>query len=106
MALKFGPPEYFSLILLALIATGGIMEKNWFKPIFSLTIGLLISTVGIDLITGDQRFTFGVLEIMDGIDFVVIIIGLFGISEVLKLLEKRNDEIDLKETQKLSYKSL
>ncbi|KYO66989.1 tripartite tricarboxylate transporter permease [Thermovenabulum gondwanense] len=81
-ALKFGPPEYFALMLFALAATASISKDELLKGIISLLLGLMISTVGIDLQSGVQRFTFGIPELQMGIDFIVVIIGIYGMSEV------------------------
>lgn len=89
-ALRFGPPEYFTLMVFALAATASISKEALLKGIISLLFGLMISTVGIDLQSGVSRFTFGVLELQTGIDFVVVIIGLYGISEVFKNFETIN----------------
>lgn len=86
-ALKFGPPEYFTLMIFALAATVSLSKDALLKGILSMIFGLMITTVGIDLQSGVQRFTFGVMEFMTGIDFVVVLIGIFGISEVFKNFE-------------------
>lgn len=91
MALMFGSPEYFALMVFALIATSGLTEKKPFKPIVSTLLGLLIAIIGADSVTGQERFTFGVLELWDGIGFVVIAVGLFGLSEVFIRMEKNVD---------------
>lgn len=90
LALEFGPPEYFALMLFALVVTGGFMNKHWFKPLMSMFFGLLIATVGMDMFTGESRLTFGFPELMDGIGFIAIVIGLFGISEVLIRLDNKH----------------
>ena len=86
-ALRFGPPEYFMLMIFALSATAAISKEALFKGFVSLLLGLMISTVGIDYQTGVLRFTFGVMELQTGIDFVVVIIGIYGLGEVFKNLE-------------------
>ncbi|WP_311950606.1 tripartite tricarboxylate transporter permease [Halomonas piscis] len=87
-ALTFGPAEYFALFLLAFATLGGITGKNPVKTIVAACIGLMIATVGIDN-TGVQRFTFGVLELYEGVDFIIAIVGLFAISELLFFIEAR-----------------
>jgi putative tricarboxylic transport membrane protein len=87
IALLFGSPEYFALMVFALIATSGLTEKKPFKPILATLLGLVISTIGTDPVGGTERFTFGILELWDGIDFVVIAVGVFGLSEVFIRLE-------------------
>jgi putative tricarboxylic transport membrane protein len=91
MALMFGSPEYFALMVFALIATSGLTEKKPFKPIVATLLGLLIATIGADSVTGTERFTFGLLELWDGIDFAVVAVGLFGLSEVFVRLEQNVD---------------
>lgn len=87
-ALKFGPAEYFALFALAFATLGGITGKNQFKTLMAAAIGLMIASVGIDLSTGVQRFTFNTLELFEGIDFIIAIVGLFAISELLFFLER------------------
>ena len=87
MALKFGPPEYFSLMLLSFTLVAALSTNNILKGMIMLGLGLCTSMIGIDLITGEARFTFGNLTLLDGIDFVIVAIGLFAISEVLINLE-------------------
>lgn len=82
-ALKFGPPEYFSLMLFGLLLLVGLMGKSVVKGLIAAIIGLILSLVGIDPGSGAMRFTFGQTELLDGLDFVVVAMGLFGISEIL-----------------------
>lgn len=87
-ALKFGPAEYFALFALAFATLGGITGKNQFKTLMAAAIGLMIASVGIDISTGVQRFTFNTLELFEGVDFIIAIVGLFAISELLFFLER------------------
>lgn len=87
-ALTFGAAEYFALFVLAFATLGGITGKNPVKTIMAAAIGLMIATVGIDN-TGTQRYTFGVLHLYEGIDFIIAIVGLFAISELLFFIEDR-----------------
>jgi putative tricarboxylic transport membrane protein len=87
-ALKFGPSEYFALFALAFATLGGITGKNQFKTLMAAAIGLMIASVGIDISTGVQRFTFNTLELFEGVDFIIAIVGLFAISELLFFLER------------------
>ncbi|NLQ16924.1 tripartite tricarboxylate transporter permease [Marinomonas sp. M1K-6] len=87
-ALRFGPSEYFALFALAFATLGGITGKNQFKTLMAAAIGLMIASVGIDISTGVQRFTFGTLELFEGVDFIIAIVGLFAISELLFFLER------------------
>lgn len=87
-ALTFGPAEYFALFMLAFATLGGITGKNPMKTVVAACLGLMISTMGIDN-TGVQRYTFGVLELYEGVDFIIAIVGLFAISELLFFIEDR-----------------
>lgn len=88
VGLRFGPPEMFSLMVFALIATSGLGPQNALKGLISLGLGLLIATVGLDQVSGDIRTTFGTYKLWDGVSFVAIAVGLFGISEALTLLRE------------------
>lgn len=83
-ALKFGPAEYFMLMVFALSATSSMTKGNLTKGFISMFIGLMISTVGIDAQSGVSRFTFGILELQTGIDFLVVIIAVYALGEVFK----------------------
>ncbi len=87
LALKFGPPEYFALMLLSFTLVAALSTNNIIKGMIMLALGLLTSMIGIDQITGEARFTFGNLTLLDGIDFVIVAIGLFAVAEVLTNLE-------------------
>lgn len=83
-ALKFGPAEMFSLLFFALVATITLSEGNLLKGLIAIAFGLMLSTIGIDAMTGLVRFTYGVGSLNDGIDFLVIIIGVYAVTEVYK----------------------
>jgi putative tricarboxylic transport membrane protein len=87
-ALRFGPPEYFALILFAFASLAIMVGEKPAKTFIGVLLGLMISTIGIDPGTGVLRYTFGEPELFDGVDFLVVIIGLFAISEILLLLEQ------------------
>lgn len=87
-ALSFGPAEYVSLMIFGLLAATILARGSVLKAIGMILIGLLLGTVGTDLSTGASRMTFGAVELFDGIDFIVIAIGLFGFSEIIENLEK------------------
>ncbi len=91
LALLFGPAEYFALFALAFATLGGIASKNQAKAAFAAALGLGIAMIGIDTQTGVPRFTFGEVHLMDGIDFLVAIVGLFALSEVFIFLEHRGE---------------
>jgi putative tricarboxylic transport membrane protein len=86
-ALKFGPPEYFSLVCLGLIITTYLGRGSMSKALAMVGLGLVLSCIGMDVISGQARFTFGIVELRDGVDIVPLTMGLFGISEVLMNLE-------------------
>jgi len=87
VALLFGPADYFSLMVLGLMFAVVLARGSIFKAIAMILLGVLLSTVGTDLETGEERLTFGWNEISDGLDFAVIAMGMFGFAEVLKNLE-------------------
>jgi putative tricarboxylic transport membrane protein len=82
-SLAFGPPETFALMLLGLTTVTLLTGENAVKGYISMVLGLMIAMVGFDIISGDARFAFGIPEMMDGIDFLPVAIGLFGLGEVL-----------------------
>lgn len=86
-ALKFGPAEYFVLMIFALAATAAISKAALLKGLIAMVFGLMLTTVGLDFQSGTARFTFGIDELQGGIDFVIVIIGVFGIGEVFENLE-------------------
>ena len=88
MALSFGPPEFFALMIVGLVMVVGLMGKSLLRGMISMLIGLSLSLVGMDPLTGNLRFTFGVPNLVEGLDFVVISMGLFGISEVMLGMEQ------------------
>ncbi|WP_126424904.1 tripartite tricarboxylate transporter permease [Brevibacillus marinus] len=82
-ALRFGPPEYFSLLVLGLLMLVGLMGKSVIRGLIAACFGLILSLIGMDPVSGAIRFTFGRMELLEGLDFVVVAMGLFGISEIL-----------------------
>jgi len=87
VAYLFGPAEYFALYLLAFTTLGGVGSKNQAKAVIASCIGLGIAMIGLDNTTGMPRFTGGNLHLMDGVDFLVAIVGLFAITEVFSFIE-------------------
>jgi putative tricarboxylic transport membrane protein len=87
-ALKFGPHEYFSVIVLGLTFVAYLSHISMFKAIMMTCFGLMISSVGLDPITATPRITFGFLELFDGIGIAPVAMGLFGIGEVLSNIER------------------
>jgi putative tricarboxylic transport membrane protein len=90
VALDFGPPEYAALALLGVLLIATIGNGNMLKSLIAAAIGLLLATVGRDSFSGASRFTFESLQLADGIDFVVVAMGLFGVGEILYNLEQRH----------------
>lgn len=90
VALQFGPSEYFALGLLGLSCIAAVTARNHLKGITAALLGLLLSTVGIDEITGAKRFDFGVSTLLGGIPFVPAMIGLFAASEVYRRIAQRD----------------
>jgi putative tricarboxylic transport membrane protein len=89
-ALSFGSPEYFALLLLGLIMAVYLSEDSVLKGLVMCVMGLLIGTIGLDPVLAAPRFTFGISELLDGLDFVVVVMGLFGIAEILCNLESND----------------
>ncbi len=87
-ALKFGPAEYVSLTLLGLMMTSFLSGKSVLKGLIMAVFGLLLATVGMDPVSGNLRYTFGTIILMDGLDFLVLAMGVFGIGEILTNLEE------------------
>ncbi len=87
-AIRFGPAEYFVLILFTFTMLSALSGKQFIKGLLATGIGLMLATIGIDAGTGIPRYTFGHLAFYDGLDFAVVTIGLFAISEVFLLIEQ------------------
>jgi putative tricarboxylic transport membrane protein len=82
-ALRFGPPEFFTLILFSLTIIAGVAGANLARGLISACFGLLLATVGLDLIYGTERMIFGEPELMGGLKFIPVLIGLFAIPEII-----------------------
>ncbi|MET8907361.1 tripartite tricarboxylate transporter permease [Micromonospora sp. NPDC004551] len=89
-ALDFGPPEYTALALLGILLVATVSSGGRLKAVIAACVGLLLATVGRDSFTGAERFTFENLSLADGLDFVPIAMGLFGLGEILYNLEERH----------------
>ncbi|HXZ49216.1 MAG TPA: tripartite tricarboxylate transporter permease [Usitatibacter sp.] len=101
-ALRFGPPEFFGVYLLTFCAFVGMSKGSPFKTIASMMTGFALAAVGIDTVTGQLRLTFGFTELLKGFDFLIAVIGLFGIGEILLTIE---EGLEFKGTQaKLNMK--
>jgi len=87
-ALAFGPPEFFSLMLMGIVVLIYLASGSILKALMMAVFGLLLGTIGMDAISGTQRLTFGVLELADGIGLIPAIMGLFGVAEVISNVEE------------------
>ncbi len=101
-ALNFGAPEYFSLIVLGLLVSIALAHGSILKALGMIVLGLLLGMVGQDIYTGQPRFTFGVRELFGGLNFVAVAVGVFGIAEILRNLERENErEVGVKKVSNL-----
>jgi putative tricarboxylic transport membrane protein len=87
-ALKFGPPEFFSVYLLTFCSFVGMSKGSPWKTLAAMLLGFALATVGLDTVTGQLRLTFGFSELLKGFDFLIAVIGLFGIGEILLTMEE------------------
>src|SRR5579883_2342014 len=87
-ALRFGPPEIFSVYFLAFCSFVGLSKESPFKTIASMMLGFGLGAVGLDQMTGQLRLTFGAESLLNGFDFLIAVIGLFGIGEILLTMEE------------------
>jgi len=101
VALKFGPAEYFSLMVLGLVAAVVLAHGSLLKAISMVVLGLLLGLVGTDVNSGVARFSFGVPELSDGIGFVIVAMGMFGFAEIITNLEQGEETRELL-TQKVT----
>jgi putative tricarboxylic transport membrane protein len=101
-ALKFGPPEFFAVYLLTFCAFVGMNRDAAAKTLVAMCIGFALAAVGLDTVTGQLRLTFGTESLLKGFDFLIAVIGLFGIAEILQSIEEdlafrgKNAKLDLK----------
>jgi len=91
IALKFGAAEYFSLMVLGLVSAIALAHGSILKALAMVVLGLLLGLVGTDIYTGTPRFTLGITEYADGLNFVALAVGVFGIAEILRNLEGDQD---------------
>ncbi len=90
LALRFGPPEFFTLIFFSLSIIAGVSGDNIAKGIISACFGLILATIGLDTIYGTERFIFGEPELMAGLNFIPVLIGLFALPEIINHYTRRN----------------
>jgi putative tricarboxylic transport membrane protein len=93
-ALKFGPADYFSLMVLAFVTVSAVLGNSAVRGLISLFFGVWLGLIGIDLQTGQPRFTFGLLELLDGINVIVVAVGLFAVGETLYLAARHGSGKD------------
>jgi len=91
MALEFGPADYFSLMVMGLSASIVLAQGSLLHAIGMVLLGLLLGLIGSDVNSGTQRFTFGIYELADGIGFVTVAMGMFGLGEIIRNLENEED---------------
>ena len=91
MALSFSSPEYFALMVLGLAMVVLLAGESLVKALLAMLVGLWIAGMGIDLFSDTSRFTFGLSELLDGVDFVIVAIGVFALGEVLGNMERRGE---------------
>jgi putative tricarboxylic transport membrane protein len=89
VALRFGPPEYFALMVLGIVCTLYMIAGSPVKGVLMIALGFLVAAIGIDVVNGRERFTFGSINLAAGIELLAVVIGLFGVSEVLSNVEHR-----------------
>lgn len=102
-ALQFGPPEYFAIMCMGLVILTSLTQGSMYKALMMALLGLLLSFVGLDMFTGTTRFTFGIDALMDGVGIIPLVMGLFGVSEILRNLE---GALELKEIYGTKIKGL
>ncbi len=93
LALKFAAPEYFSLMLMSLVAAAVLAQGDMIKSLAMVAMGLLLGIVGTDVNTGAQRFSLGITELTDGIGFIVIAVGVFAVGEIINNLGATSERV-------------
>ena len=93
LALKFAAPEYFSLMLMSLVAAAVLAQGDMIKSLAMVAMGLLLGIVGTDVNTGAQRFSLGITELTDGIGFIVVAVGVFAVGEIINNLGTTSERV-------------
>ena len=91
LALRFGPPEYFALMCLGMVVLTFLSSTSMVRALMMACFGIIVGSIGTDTVSGTSRFTFGITDLMDGVGLVPVVMGLFGISEMLLNLETKID---------------
>lgn len=102
-SLSFGPPEYFGISVLGLVILSNLTGTSHLRSGLMVLIGVMLGTVGLDPLSGTQRFTFGLTELLRGIDFIVLVMGVYGLSEIISNMGLPDKKT---ETQKLRFREL
>ena len=103
LALKFGPPEFFALMLLGMTLVVGLIGKSVLRGTIAAVLGLNLAMVGMDPMSGVVRFSFDILELSNGLDFIPLVMGMFGLSEIICSIES---ELKSEKRQRLPAFSL
>jgi putative tricarboxylic transport membrane protein len=103
VAIKFGPAEYFSLMVLGLFAISGLAGKSMLKALMMTATGLLLATIGIDNVSGVARFTYGIPELYQGLEFLTVAVGMFALGEVFKtILHRESNDGELAKIHRIT----
>ena len=106
-AVSFGPAEYLALMLLGLVSVAGLTGKSPAKGYLSAFLGLFIATIGLDVVTGAPRYAFGVPQLFGGVDFLPVVTGVFGITEIICSADEQTESsVTLKNGESLKFKNL
>ena len=105
-ALSFGPPEFFTLILFSLTIIAGVSGDSLPRGVISACLGLFLATIGLDTIYGTERFIFGNYELMSGLNFIPVLIGLFALPEIIDHFARKGGGVLLGRGRLLELSSL
>ncbi|MDF2531991.1 MAG: tripartite tricarboxylate transporter permease, partial [Clostridia bacterium] len=94
-AILFGPPEYFSLVILGLAAITGLAGKSMTKALMMMTTGLMLSTIGIDSVSGSARFTYDIPVLYQGVDFITTAVGMFALGEIFNIINSKDENQEI-----------
>ena len=106
IALDFGPPEYFTMAILATSMVAYLSNASLPKGLSMAVLGLMIGTVGVHIVTGQQRYTFDIMDLYTGFGIIPVIMGLFGISEILELVSERTESTKIRHEKLFDFKRL
>ena len=103
LALKFGPPEFFTLICFSLTVIAMVAGDSMIKGLLAACLGLLMATAGMDLVYGTNRFVFGITEMLSGLAFIPIMIGLFAVPEILVNIRKQQGPVEVMDVKEKDW---